>query len=72
MTYIYSDKKVDNLLGCYIAPFRFKDIEKNATKVFTDDANIKKAYVDKCEVLPIKKKVVRKTVKNEEQNEILR
>jgi len=67
MTYIYSDKKVDNLQGCYIAPFRFKEIEKNATKVFTDNADIKKAYLNKCEVLPIKKKVVRKIIKEKDE-----
>jgi len=42
-------------------------LKKNATKVFTDNADIKKAYLNKSEVLPIKKKVVRKIIKEKDE-----
>jgi hypothetical protein len=55
MTYIYSDKKIDNLRGCYLAPFRFNGVDKRAKRVYTDDKKIADAYNGICEVLQLPK-----------------
>lgn len=57
MTLIYSGRKVDKLEGSYRNPGFFNGVDPKASKVFTDDENIKSAYVSAgIEVKPIKVK----------------
>jgi len=64
MKIIYSQTAIKGLEGCYIAPFRFKgQIEMGATEVYTDNAKIKKAYLNVCDVFAITpKKAIAPTV----------
>lgn len=56
MNVIYADKKIDGLDGVYASPSLFKGDCENCSVVYTDDADIKKAYEAKgIEVNPISK-----------------
>lgn len=46
MIYIYSNDEIEGVMGAYIAPHYFDSVEPNATKVYTDDEKIIKAYED--------------------------
>lgn len=62
MTIIYSDKKIKNLEGCYIDPFRFDgSLEMGVTKVYTSNAKIREAYNEKCEVLSLRATTTKET-----------
>lgn len=43
MNIIYSDNKIEGLKGAYASPSLFKECD-NCELVYTDDAEIKKAY----------------------------
>ena len=58
MTIIYSNENI-GVDGVYANPLMYSEVNKSATKVITDDENIKKDYESvgvKVEALPKKKR----------------
>ena len=69
MLFIYSEIKIDGLVGNYGSPRFFDKVNSQATEVRTDDATITKAYKDagvKVEPLTVKPKAKRKPKPTEE------
>ena len=61
MNIIYSNKKVEGILGVYANPELFNGDTENVKVCYTDDDKIKEAYEAKgIEVLPVTQKRTRK------------